>query len=203
MQLLQCLPTALVSTRATGRDKAIYLTFDDGPNPHYTPRLLDLLAAHGACASFFLIGAHVECYPDMVERMVAEGHRLGNHSYRHPYFGQLSLAEQLKEIDDTDCLLARFDGLPRHRFRPPRGVFSPALALHFAWRRRNLTYWSYNSMDYLRRAPEQLIQQMRASPPRPGDIVLMHDDDDCSANVLEALLGEWRADGFQLLALSP
>lgn len=203
MQVLQCLPSALVSTRAAGRGRALYLTFDDGPNPHWTPRLLDLLAEHGARASFFLIGAHVECYPALVERMVAEGHRLGNHSYNHPYFGQLPLAQQLREIDDTDRLLSRFDGLPRHRFRPPRGVFSPALAVHFALRGRNQTFWSYNSMDYLRHPPEQLVARMRKRPPRPGDIVLMHDDDGCSTSALESLLGEWRAAGFRLLALPP
>ena len=203
MQLLQCLPTALVSTRAPGRDKILYLTFDDGPNPAYTPRLLDLLAAHGARASFFLVGAHVECYPALVERMVAEGHRLGNHSFHHRRFGPMSLAEQRKEVDDTDRVLARFDGLQRHRFRPPRGVFPWLLALYFALRKRNLTYWSYNSMDYLRRPPEQLIKRMRATPPRPGDVVLMHDDDDCSISMLESLLGEWRAAGFQFHALPP
>lgn len=203
MQLLRCLPEAVVSTRGSGRDKTLYLTFDDGPNPQYTSRLLDLLGTHGAHASFFLIGAHVERYPELVTRIVADGHQLGNHSYSHPYFDQLSLADQLKEIDATDRLLARFDGVEQHRFRPPRGVFPPALALHFALHRRNLTYWSFNSMDYQRRPVAELIQQLRDVPPRPGDVILMHDDADCCIGMLETLLGEWRADGFRFRALPP
>lgn len=201
MQLLGWLPDALVSTRGARAGKALYLTFDDGPDPTFTPVLLDLLREHQACASFFLVGRNVERYPELVQRMVAEGHRLGNHSYTHPRFATLSLAAQLKEIDLTDRLLATFDGVRRHRFRPPRGVFSPALALHFAARGRNLTYWSYNSMDYLRRPPEELIQRMREVPPRPGEVILMHDDADCSIRMLQTLLVEWRAAGFRFCAL--
>lgn len=201
MQVLGWLPKALVSTRGASGDRALYLTFDDGPNPSCTPVLLDLLREHQACASFFLVGCQVQRHPELVQRMVAEGHRLGNHSYTHPSFGQLSLAQQLKEIDVTDRLLAGFDGVRWHRFRPPRGVFSLALTLHFAARRRNLTYWSCNSMDYLRRPPEELIKRMREVPPRPGEVILMHDDDDCSIRMLETLLGEWKAAGFRFCAL--
>ncbi|MCX7514599.1 polysaccharide deacetylase family protein [Frateuria sp. STR12] len=201
MQVLGWLPDALVSTRGARADKALYLTFDDGPDHACTPVLLDLLRAHQASASFFLVGRQVERHPELVQRMVAEGHRLGNHSYTHPYFGQLPLARQLHEIDATDRLLAGFDGVRHHRFRPPRGVFSPALALHFAVRGRNLTYWSYNSMDYLRRPPTELIRRMREVPPRPGEVILMHDDGDCSTRVLETLLGEWKAAGFRFCAL--
>lgn len=201
MQVLGWLPAALVSVRGNPADKALYLTFDDGPDRACTPELLDLLREHRAHASFFLVGRNIERHPELVQRMVDEGHRLGNHSYTHPRFGQLSLARQLEEIDVTDRLLAGFDGVPRHRFRPPRGVFSLALTLHFAVRRRNLTYWSYNSMDYLRSPPMELVERMRALPPAPGDIILMHDDGDCAIRMLETLLGEWKAQGFRFCAL--
>ena len=201
MQVLGWLPGALVSTRGARADNALYLTFDDGPDGACTPVLLDLLREHQACASFFLVGRNVERHPELVRRMVDEGHRLGNHSYTHPSFDQLSLAQQLKEIDATDRLLAGFDGIREHRFRPPRGVFSLPLALHFAARGRNLTYWSYNSMDYLRRPPAELIDRMREAPPRPGEVILMHDDGDCAIRMLETLLGEWKAAGFRFCAL--
>jgi hypothetical protein len=73
--------------------------------------------------------------------------------------------------------------------------------LHFAWNRRNLTYWSYDSMDYQRNAPADLIELLRLQPPRSGDVVLMHDDSDCSTHVLQTLLPEWRASGLQFPAL--
>jgi peptidoglycan/xylan/chitin deacetylase (PgdA/CDA1 family) len=201
MQVLAWLPGALVSTRGPRADRALYLTFDDGPDPTHTPVLLDLLREYQACATFFLVGRNVERHPELVRRMVAEGHRLGNHSYTHPSFGGLSLAQQLEEIDRTDRLLAGFDGEQRHRFRPPRGVFSLPLTLHFARHGRNLTYWSYNSMDYLNRPPADLAQRLRDVPPRPGEVILMHDDGACSIHMLESLLGEWKAAGFRLCAL--
>ncbi|SEL09512.1 Peptidoglycan/xylan/chitin deacetylase, PgdA/CDA1 family [Pseudoxanthomonas sp. GM95] len=201
MQVLGWLPDALVSVRGDDRGRALYLTFDDGPHGGCTPALLDLLRAYRACASFFLVGRNVERHPELVQRMVDEGHRLGNHSYTHPQFGRLSLAQQLEEIDVTDRLLARFDGVRRHRFRPPRGVFSLGLTAHFAARRRNLTYWSYNSMDYQRGDPVEFIARMRAAPPKAGEVILMHDDGDCAIRMLETLLGEWQAAGFQFCAL--
>lgn len=201
MQVLGWLPQRVVSTRGDRAGRALYLTFDDGPDRAWTPRLLDLLRAHQARASFFLVGRNVEQHPDLVQRMVDEGHRLGNHSYTHPQFDRLSLAQQLDEIETTDRLLARFDHARRHRFRPPRGVFSLALTLHLAARRRNLTYWSYNSMDYQCSPPADLIARMRAAPPVPGEVILMHDDGDCAIRMLETLLGEWKAAGFSFCAL--
>jgi peptidoglycan/xylan/chitin deacetylase (PgdA/CDA1 family) len=80
LRLLRWLPMRLVLTTAPAADRALYLTFDDGPDPQYTPQLLDLLAANEARASFFLLGEEVERHPGIVERMVADGHLLGNHS---------------------------------------------------------------------------------------------------------------------------
>jgi peptidoglycan/xylan/chitin deacetylase (PgdA/CDA1 family) len=202
MRVLQWLPDAVVCTRASARNKALYLSFDDGPDPRFTPALLDLLKAHGAHASFFLIGREVEKYPELVERMVAEGHLVGNHSFSHPRFNLLSMADKLAEIDRTDQLLARFDGVRHHRFRPPRGVFSLALTLRFAAARRNLAYWSYDSLDYQRKPPAELIELLRKQPPRAGDILLMHDDSDCSTLMLATLIPEWKAQGFTFAARS-
>ncbi|HEY8683241.1 MAG TPA: polysaccharide deacetylase family protein, partial [Rhodanobacter sp.] len=148
-QLLSLLPDAMVLTHGPRQDNAIYLSFDDGPDPEHTPRLLDLLGEHRAQASFFLIGKQVERYPALAERIVAEGHALGNHSFSHPRsFGKTSLQQQLQEIERTDLLLAEFDQRAKHRFRPPRGSFSLSLLLHFVMHRRAIAYWSYDSLDY-------------------------------------------------------
>ncbi|OOG53672.1 polysaccharide deacetylase family protein [Rhodanobacter sp. C03] len=201
-QLLGLLPNTLVLTRGPRDGDAIYLSFDDGPHPEHTPRLLDLLAMHDAHASFFLVGKQVERHPALVERIVAAGHALGNHSYSHPPgFNKISLRQQLQEIDRTDHLLAQFDHRPQHRFRPPRGSVSLSLLLHFARRRRNIAYWSYNSMDYQHPADADMAARLRKQPPRAGDIVLMHDDNACAGRVLSLLLPEWRASGRSLLAL--
>ncbi len=200
-QLLRGLPDSIVLTKGSKADNALYLTFDDGPNPAHTPALLDLLKAHDVRATFFLIGRLAEREPDLVARIVAEGHRLGNHSYSHPRFPRLSLAEKMQEIDRADQILGRFDGKPHHGVRPPSGAFSPALALHLASRRRRLMYWSYDSLDYQHRPPPELVKGMRARPPRAGEVILMHDDSDCCIRMLETLVPEWRDNGFAFAAL--
>ena len=92
LHLLSLLPDGLVLTHGSRRqDNMRYLTFDDGPDPQHTPRLLDLLGKHGIHASFFLVGQKVEQHPLLVERIVAEGHMLGNHSYSHWSFKFMDL----------------------------------------------------------------------------------------------------------------
>ncbi len=201
MRLLHGLPDFMVLTAMPGRTGALYLTFDDGPDPRHTPGLLDLLREHQVRATFFLVGAKVEGHPQLVQRVLAEGHRLGNHSYSHPNFNRLSLAGKMTEIDRTDRLLEGFDGIRHHGVRPPSGAFSVVLTLRLARQRRRLMYWSYDSLDYQHRPPEELVQRMRVEPPRAGDIVLMHDDSDCCTRMLEILLPEWRAAGLRFDAL--
>lgn len=199
--LLRWLPDSVALTRMPRRDNALYLTFDDGPDPRYTPALLDLLNAHRVQATFFLVGRQAELHPQLVERVLAEGHQIGNHSYSHPRFKGLSLAQKIEEIERTDQILARFDGIRHHSVRPPSGAFSFALTLHLARRRRKLAYWSYDSLDYQHRMAPELVEMMRRKPPVAGDVVLMHDDSDCCIEMLKTLLPEWQAVGLGFAAL--
>lgn len=196
LQVLQWLPTRWVLTRGSRRRRVLYLTFDDGPHPEHTPVLLDLLAKHRVRATFYLIGQQVERHAELVRRIVSEGHGLGNHSWSHPHFDRLPLAEQRREIEHTERLLARFDGLARHDFRPPRGVMPVPMVLDCIRRGRRIAFWSYDSLDYSQRPAETLIDLARRHPPRAGDIVLMHDDGGLSLQMLETLLPLWQAEGF-------
>ncbi|TAL71395.1 MAG: polysaccharide deacetylase family protein [Rhodanobacter sp.] len=202
-QLLGLLPTGIAQTRGAVGDGARYLTFDDGPHPEHTPRLLDLLQANGARASFFVIGKHAERYPRLVERIVADGHLLGNHSWNHDHYDHLGLAEQLAELDRTDALLARFDGRARHRVRTPQGVLPLPLLFALARRRRSVAYWSYDSLDYRKPPVAELVGRLQRVPPMAGDIVLMHDDNALACDALAQLLPVWCATGFRFLSLSP
>lgn len=196
LHLLRWLPDAWVMTSGPRASKTLYLTFDDGPHPQHTLPMLELLAKHDARATFFLIGDQIERHAAVVQRIVAAGHALGNHSYTHPHFETLALAAQLEEIERTDRVLAQFDGQARHLFRTPRGVLPRSLLLHCIRRRRPIAYWSYDSLDYGRHPLQHLVDVAQRHPPRAGDIVLMHDDSPLSLQLLESMLPIWKARGF-------
>ena len=152
LRALRWLPRRLMVTSCPSDERTLYLSFDDGPHPGAHAAPARPAQAHGARASFFLVGEEVEKHPHVVRRMVQEGHLIGNHSYSHPRFAKITLAEQLEEIDRTDRVLAEFDGRPRHAFRPPSGALPLPLLAHFARTGRRIVYWSYDSFDYQRRA---------------------------------------------------
>lgn len=202
--LLALLPEALVQTHGPRQaDGALMLSFDDGPHPQHTPHLLDLLATHGARASFFVVGERAERQPALLRRIVAEGHLLGNHSWSHNRFARLPLAAQVAELDRTDALLAGFDQRKLHRIRPPQGHLSLPLLLHFARQRRSVAYWSYDSLDYQPQPVPELVERLRATPPRAGDIVLMHDDDARAGAALASLLPQWVEAGMRFTTMAP
>ncbi|MGN6153249.1 MAG: polysaccharide deacetylase family protein [Lysobacteraceae bacterium] len=205
LRVLRWLPDRWMLTRGVRDRRVLHLSFDDGPNETHTPPLLDLLAAHDARADFFLIGERAEQSPQLVERLVREGHALGNHSWHHRRFDAQPAAAQRAEIDRTDALLARFDGRTHRDFRPPRGLLPRGLMLDCLRHGTRIAYWSYDTLDYSRRPVAELIASARRHPPRPGDILLMHDDAEASLRLLEAMLPEWRAAGFafELLPRSP
>lgn len=203
LKVLRWLPNAWLTTQGPTREPSLYLSFDDGPHPQHTPALLDLLARHGAKASFFLIGQQVEQHPDLVRRIVEAGHTLGNHSYSHPQFETLSLSAQFEEIGRTERLLSAIDGNTRHAFRPPRGVLTLPMLARCIRERRRISYWSYDSLDYTRQPAASLLALIDQHPVRSGDIVLMHDDGGLSVELLETLLPAWKQQGLALRALPP
>lgn len=201
IRLLRLLPNSLVVTRLRSREKVLYLTFDDGPDPDFTPPILELLQRHGATASFFLIGDRIDGERALVQRLVDAGHQLGNHSWTHPFMSDLSLPAQLDQIDRTDAKLAEFDGRARHPFRPPCGVLPLNLLWHYARDRRTIAYWSYDSHDYEKRPAAEIAPLLQADPPVAGDVVLMHDDNGDTVDLLATVLPQWRQQGYQVRAL--
>jgi peptidoglycan-N-acetylglucosamine deacetylase len=190
------MPDAWVMTRGARRRRTLHLTFDDGPHPQHTPELLDVLAAHRARATFFVIGRNAERHPELMRRIVADGHTLGNHSWSHPQFEKLGLREQIEEIERTDRLLAQFDGRDDHDFRPPRGVLPRPMVLHCIRKRRRIAYWSYDTLDYGRPPVAELVASAQRHAARAGDILLMHDDYGLAADLLRTLLPAWTRQGF-------
>lgn len=159
--------TVSVRTQA----QAIALTFDDGPDPATTPVLLDLLARHGARATFFLIGARAARHPELVARIAAEGHEIGNHSWDHPSLPALDAAGQAGQISRTAAVLAPHGG---RLMRPPYG--DQTLRTHRIARRLGfrVVLWSVNGGDWRGEDADTLAGRLIARV-GPGAIVLLHD----------------------------
>ncbi|MGH9589130.1 MAG: polysaccharide deacetylase family protein [Terracidiphilus sp.] len=112
---------------APSRPRELALTFDDGPNPAWTSRLLDLLAEHDVRATFFLMGAHAQAQPDLARRIVAAGHVVGNHSWSHPNLARSSAARVREELKRTQETLEQTMGAKVRYFRPPYGARRPVV----------------------------------------------------------------------------
>lgn len=112
---------------APARPRELALTFDDGPNPAWTPRLLDLLAQHDVRATFFMMGAHAQARPDLARRISAAGHVVGNHSWSHPNLARSSAVRVREELKRTQETLEQIIGAKVRYFRPPFGARRPAV----------------------------------------------------------------------------
>lgn len=157
----------------------VSLTFDDGPDPEITPRLLDMLAEHEARATFFVIGRQLEKTLALGERMLAEVHELGNHSWQHSRLQNFySAAGHGVEIDRCAQLIKSLTRSEREPlYRPPVGLKSPAMARAAHTRKLTAVAWSIHSRDTILRDANVVVARILRRV-RPGDIVLLHDGHD-------------------------
>ena len=187
-------------TRLPRPAPTLYLTFDDGPDPIETPRLLELLEQFDIKATFFMVGRTAEHQPRIVRDIAAAGHTIANHSMTHPWFNRLSMRQQLEEIESADRELERCDGKARHPFRPPHGKWTVFALVACLFRSQKLVLWSHDSLDY-RLPADHVIARLRSRPIRSGDILLFHDDGPVARETLRHLVPEWKSAGFGFAAL--
>ena len=162
--------------RRSGDNSALALTFDDGPNPKVTPRLLDLLDRHNARATFFLIGARVQEAPEIAREIVARGHAVGNHTYTHPWLTFCGKRRTRMELDRCDEAIEAATGKKPRWMRPPFGFRSPIL--NGTVRARGgagVAMWSKWARDWKPQPASAVI--LRMAGVRGGDILLLHDGD--------------------------
>jgi peptidoglycan/xylan/chitin deacetylase (PgdA/CDA1 family) len=146
------------------------LTFDDGPHPEHTPRLLDLLDRFQIRATFFMVGQAASDQPDLVKR-VASTHAIGNHSWDHPVFPQISGADRRSQIRACADAIAPYG---TDIFRPPHGAEDRGSRLDVSLLGYRSIGWSVDAEDWLAREPEWMAERLLASA-GPGSIVLLHD----------------------------
>ena len=188
--------------------KLLALTYDDGPNEAHTPALLDILAQHGAKATFFLIGRYVVQRPDIVRRIRQEGHAIGNHTYNHPLLTFASAARLGRELDDTDKAIADAAGPHDGLFRPPFGGRRPGTFAAVRARGMTPVMWTVTCFDWNARSADP-IERHAVRGIRGGDIILLHDGSHLKmgadrAPTVEAttrLLRRYQADGYRFVTI--
>ena len=189
-----------IVTRLPARTPTLYLTFDDGPDPCETPRLLEVLDRHGVQATFFVLGETAKTHPALTEAIVRAGHLLGNHSATHARFNRISIRRQFHEIATTDRILERFDGKAVHPFRPPHGKLTLGQLMIGLLRWQRIALWTHDSLDY-RMPVSDVVARLRAANVRSGDILLFHGDGPVAGAALEQLLPQWKGAGFGFAAV--
>ncbi|WP_412095977.1 polysaccharide deacetylase family protein [Bacillus sp. PS06] len=200
--LQQRYPETIVLRGAMSENK-LALTFDDGPDPRFTSQVLDVLKKHDIKATFFVMGARAREYPDLVRRMIDDGHIVGNHSYTHPNFVEEEQLETLeREVNQTEDELEGIIGYRTKLFRAPYGFLYNELVEKLAEMDYTVVGWSVDSLDWQEDAPE-VIAYTVTSNIHPGAIILMHDGGEWDADrtntirALDQLIPTLKAQGFQ------
>ena len=186
-------------------EKVIYLTFDAGYENGNTGKILDALKKHGVHAAFFIVGNYLETSPELVKRMVNEGHIVGNHTYHHPDMSKISdKASFEKELKDLETLYTQVTGQAMKKYyRPPQGKYSTSnleMAKDMGY---NTFFWSLAYVDWYQddqpskeEAFDKLLNRIH-----PGAIVLLHSTSSTNAQILDELLTKWEEMGYQFRSL--
>ena len=217
--LYALLPTALArcchlgviwrGTRAGGR---VAITFDDGPDPRYTPVVLDILKQHNVRACFFVLGEKARAYPELVLRMKREGHEVASHGFRHHIPWLLGPRGIIREVREASRVIEEITGSPPRLYRPPWGLFNLFSLLHSLLFGQQVVLWSFLSWDWSRLCTPESIARKVLSRVHDGSILVFHDSDDtpgaargASAKMLRALpviLSELEKRGFKVTTLA-
>lgn len=189
----------------------VALTFDDGPSPEYTPKILDVLKEKEAKAAFFMVGSHVEKYPDVARRVFAEGHDIGNHTYSHRDLVPAGRKTILTELNKTDQTILRVVGVRTRLFRPPRGIISNAGRKLLVELGYTIALWTVSAVDWRGRPPKAIVGRIMRHI-KTGGVILFHDSGAVvrregadRGNTVEALplvIDELRRHGYEIVPLS-
>ncbi len=186
-------------------EKVLYLTFDAGYENGYTAKILDALKKHRVPAAFFLVGNYLETNPDLVKRMVKEGHIVGNHTYHHPDMSQIAeKADFEREIKDLEALYQKVTGQAMKKYyRPPQGKYSESnlqMAKDLGYR---TIFWSLAYVDWYESQQPSKEEAFKKLIPRvhPGAIILLHSTSKTNGEILDELLTKWEEMGYRFKSL--
>ena len=189
-------------SRGSSAGSYIAMTYDDGPHPRNTPRLLDILRQRNIKATFYVIGENVDRYPDIARRIVAEGHEIGNHTYTHGNLTKMSDSGVRNELIRTRSAIVNATGVQPRTLRPPYGALLT--------RQRTMIYnefgyptimWSVDPRDWKRPGPS-VVRDRILTQTKPGSIVLAHDLHAPTVDAMPQTLDGLLAKGFRFVTVS-
>ncbi|WP_051314635.1 polysaccharide deacetylase family protein [Alteribacter aurantiacus] len=192
--------------RGPTNQKRVALTFDDGPDPRFTPAILDELDSQDVKATFFVMGARAKGHPDILKRMHREGHAIGNHTYWHPNLEGESVGQLRWEMDQTNDVLQNLLGMRTDLFRPPYGIFGTAHTESLATNSETAVFWTVDTRDWDGPSSEEIFESVMEDTDN-GSIILMHDgshwtvDMSNTVNALGPIITELKNQGYEFVTV--
>lgn len=192
--------------RGSSQEKKVALTFDDGPDTRFTPKVLDALKANQVKATFFVLGAMASTHPDIIRRIVNEGHVIGNHSYSHENLPKLSVDKFQNQIERTESVLQGLIGYAPRLIRPPYGAINEEQVKWIADHHYLIVNWNVDSLDWKSLNSDQVLYNI-IQQTKPGSIILQHsggaDSQDLSGTVqaIEPLISKLKAAGYTFVTV--
>ncbi|MBN2910130.1 polysaccharide deacetylase family protein [Polycladomyces sp. WAk] len=163
----------LIFFKGSGGKKVVALTFDDGPDTYYTNQVLNILKKEGVHATFFVTGKNAQAHPEMIRRILQEGHVLGNHSWNHPDLTRLTQSQAVAQIERTNTVIFKLTGMRMRLFRPPYGKLNDQLKQRFHQMGYTIVNWSVDTRDWAG-TPVAKIMRYVQHQTGPGGIILQH-----------------------------
>ncbi|MDP2941316.1 MAG: polysaccharide deacetylase family protein [Candidatus Omnitrophota bacterium] len=198
--------------RIGGTEKLVALTFDDGPSAEWTPKILDALARANIKATFFMIGEHIEQYPEVARRVAGEGHDIGNHTYDHHVLVYYTMEELEQELSKNELLIKEVTGGVSNRyFRPPKAWLTPGEKKKLKELGYRIILWTLNSKDWVSFDYRYTVKYLTRKA-KPGDIILFHDggavfsseggDRSATVKVIPLLAERLKEKGYRFVTIS-
>lgn len=185
------------SPEIAAAESIVALTFDDGPHPDYTAKLLDGLKARNVKATFFLMGQNIPGNEELVMRMQEEGHLIGNHSYSHTPLTKAGEDAVCQAVEETERMISSITGSRPQYLRPPYGEWNDTLD---ACTELNPVFWSVDSLDWKLQNTEQVVRRV-LDKVKNGDVILMHDIFPTSVEAALEIVDTLQAKGYQFVTV--
>ncbi len=193
------IPDILPEDISGEKDKFVALTFDDGPHPVYTQKLLEGLQERGVVATFFVAGCNLEKHPELLQEMIAGGHLVGNHTYHHVQLTKLNREDAVKEIQMANELIESVTGKAVEYIRPPYGCWDEAVMTEVG--DMTIVLWNVDPYDW-RTKNAQSIYRNVMSHVKNGDIILLHDIYESSVDAALMIVDELLAQGYRFVTVN-